>query len=520
MHEVARLGKSFFFIGQNLGEAMCFGWIRSKIMAKFIAGDIYVAIILGINMIVNTGMLFAMDVPHVLKIYPDINGIQQRVDAQERGVGLDLPGLANISPNLPTAPSLHELQFDDARLILSLQAGVQLTPLQRAVVAGTVDEVKEKIESENLDILIESNGGTLLHLAAFHGQCEVLDFLVVSSGMSSVDVRDMKKQTPMHWAASNGQDKIIQQLIALGSNIELSDRGGFKPIHMASTPEIVRQLLKAGANISTNTADLAKVRGFRPDPLTCAVRKGYAAVVQMLISAGAAVKREFPKKECDERGFYGLVDIPPLFFAARCGHLEVIRVLVSEGAEVNVKVHNLLTALHYAAQGGVKDIVEELIKVGAHVDARDKDGRTPLHYACSSGAVNALIDNKANVEAVDKLGYMPIHNALALGNTELVRKLLSNFKKPALVMTRDDDNTLLHHAISHYFHRGNWNVCWLPDVAGLPTPTDTDYIELIRLLISLGLNIYAKNKAGLTPLDLARADMKMVECLLLAHANV
>ncbi len=56
-----------------------------------------------------------------------------------------------------------------------------------------------------------------------------------------------KKQTPLHLAASAGQESVSALLLELGASLDATDEYGQKPIHLAAQsnkPEVVKLFLK------------------------------------------------------------------------------------------------------------------------------------------------------------------------------------------------------------------------------------------------------------------------------------
>jgi ankyrin repeat protein len=61
-----------------------------------------------------------------------------------------------------------------------------------------------------------------------------------------------KKQTPLHLAASAGQESVCTLLIDLGASLDATDDYGQKPIHLAAQSNkatVVKTLLKQRPNL-------------------------------------------------------------------------------------------------------------------------------------------------------------------------------------------------------------------------------------------------------------------------------
>lgn len=76
-------------------------------------------------------------------------------------------------------------------------------------------------------------GRTALHLAAMNGFTHLVKFLIKEHN-AVIDILTLRKQTPLHLAASSGQMEVCQLLLELGANIDATDDIGQKPIHVAA----------------------------------------------------------------------------------------------------------------------------------------------------------------------------------------------------------------------------------------------------------------------------------------------
>ena len=87
--------------------------------------------------------------------------------------------------------------------------------------------------------------------------------------------------------------------------------------------------------------------------------------------------------------------------------------------------------LHYAALQGDAEAVDRLASAGADVDGQDQDGRTALHFAVQQGQVEAaaaLLAAQARVDIEDRYGNEPLWTATfnARGDGRLIRMLLAH----------------------------------------------------------------------------------------------
>ena len=128
-----------------------------------------------------------------------------------------------------------------------------------------------------------------------------------------------------------------------------------------------------------------KTDAYGDPPLYHATLAGHREIVEILVHHEAEID------EVIEEG-------TPLSLAVYRGHAGVVETLIKMGANVNLKMKNDETVLHHATEMGDRAFIGLLIHAGAEVNACTAYDVTPLHIAAvyvHREAVDELIDKGA-----------------------------------------------------------------------------------------------------------------------------
>lgn len=265
-------------------------------------------------------------------------------------------------------------------------------------------EVREQVEGS------AEKGETKLHVAARTGNEAVFAKLLLAGGID-IDSRDDRGWTPLHSAASTGQNKHIELLAKAGAELNAFDRQGQSPLILATDNghlESIMTLFEVGADVN-----LSDPRGW--SALNTAAMSGRVEALRLLIALGAD-----PSKP-DAGGWIAL-----MFTTAGSGNYDALDALLEAGADPKVAHTSGLTPLESAARSGDDIAITKLITHGADPNAVPTSGFTALYYAIqeqSEKSVQVLLSNGADASFRFKGNWTPMLCAIQTGNINIVKQL-------------------------------------------------------------------------------------------------
>ena len=156
-------------------------------------------------------------------------------------------------------PVHYAVESGDLNLLYILsEAGAEISasddtkksPLHLAAEHGSEILVRELIRLGTYPEARDSDYRTPLHYTCLSKRSTVASMRILLAAGADVSVRDRKRITPMHLAAEQGLDTIIQELANHGAELDCQDVNGMTPLHYAkqkSNIEITRLLHRLGA---------------------------------------------------------------------------------------------------------------------------------------------------------------------------------------------------------------------------------------------------------------------------------
>ena len=361
----------------------------------------------------------------------------------------------------------------------------------------------------------DSFRNTPLHFAAADGEPSAIRVLLDFG--ADVNARNELQRTPLHWAARQGNAVAIETLATAGAALNATDAWGQTPLHDAvdrGNSATVNALVEAG--VSANVTDR---NGFTPLHIALANDVSDQEVIT-LIEAGANV---------DSRDGGGWT--PLLWAVDRVAALTVVQALLNAGASVTATGDDRATALHllisrigHRGLAEARDLFQSLLNAGASINATSRDGWTPLMLAIAAAAPTQIVDDllaaDADVGIADDDGNTALHLAARQGNLIAVQELLKAGADP--LAATDRGRTALHLAAAF---GGSATV--LAALLDADTPIDTpdeDGATPLHLaiaacrsedalfaLIDEGANVDALDNDGRTPLHIAATECNALD---------
>lgn len=367
--------------------------------------------------------------------------------------------LAAQKGNVQIIEQLIKSSVFDIENIASLKNSNLDTPLHLSAKEGHAKVVSLLLQTCNgyqiatLDQNLQ--GHAPIHLAAFKGHLAVLQQIInaepQNASISAVNARDKLNKTPLHLACVNGNVKVVEYLLAKGSDVNACEFQNKTPLHFATMTaqvEVIQLLLDCGADPLAidykrrTPLSIASVNsgGIRTVLTNCmffrALEHGDLWELQEAAGAGASIERL--------RNFMGDTAI---HIASREGYLDILKWIHSKNISLKLRNYNGEEPIHVGCKAGQLEIVKYLL---SHEPLLSKsvsgEGDTPLHIVAREGLENLiplLVQHGAELEHTNGNGNTALHEAICANDYDAVRALL---QAGADANAKDtlDGNTPLH----------------------------------------------------------------------------
>jgi len=164
----------------------------------------------------------------------------------------------------------------------------------------------------------------------------------VERDRSCVRLLGLRGQTLLHDAALVGAAELAAVLIRSGADPNAKEAEGHTPLYRASTGDVARVLLAAGASVDVPSGPT------RGTALHQTSRRGYVSVAQALLDHGATIDVRDAKEQT------------PLRRAVNCRQLEIVRLLVRHGADPKAADRRGVTPLDVARTAEMKQVLGDV----------------------------------------------------------------------------------------------------------------------------------------------------------------
>jgi len=405
--------------------------------------------------------------------------------------------------------------------------------LYAAVSAGNTEIVKMLLDAGANPGAYEGMSGVLyaVDVAALRGDLEQVSLLLAQD-----TVRPDMLKSAMRYAAHGGQRILFEALLNYGENHDYA----LECAALAGWNDLVRSLLDESSKLESgqySTGDAfyeAAQRGsldtiqilfeakteaeLLVSELSGAVypasRNGHVTVVQYLLDRGADVDkmqealraavecRHLPtakvllvagvkpniKSNARDRDRYYSVPPSPLYIAVRNNHLDMTRLLLSFGAEVNTRYHSV-SAIVKSVEENNEEMFNLLLKNGASLEAGERAGKI----------------------VYDTL-HLPVHHAAAVGNENILRRLLESGHGVDDVLINEGWTALFHAAkagndntlrVLIFECHADINKTANGGIYAIHTAAFHNHPKCIQVFLEAGLDINAASGSGMTSLHWA-----------------
>lgn len=262
-------------------------------------------------------------------------------------------------------------------------------------------------------------GNTALFYAAFSEDLAAVRFLLGAGATPG--------NLSLHAAVGGGGITLVKPFLEQSAELDLAqkDRDGDTPLHIAASKgdnDTIVALLEAGAPTKCLNMD-------RETPMRAAERAGHTDTVNLLQTADPApegdLERRMAEFDTSQPNLQDNLGRTALHMAVLLGRLEIVQQLLKSEASTEIMDEIKRTPLHYAVQQKDSAVTKTLLTKGANVNAVEAQGRTPLYFAAEAdniAVVRMLLAAKA-VFVASHQGHTPLHIAATSGSAQTIQAL-------------------------------------------------------------------------------------------------
>lgn len=261
-----------------------------------------------------------------------------------------------------------------------------------------------------------------------------------------LQARDADGNTALHWAALNGDARLVKELLKRGASAMATNQAGATPLlYAAGNVDSVRALLDRGADVN-------RASKFGTTPLIAAARYPQSrAVVRLLLDRGADPQAKARTRFNALEGAANAGDLESfkmlmaagfkpqnVISPAMMGHREIVVAALDAGANLNFDGGHAGHALNFALYGNQPGIARLLIERGADLNLRSPSGEhqtPPILWAAYNESGDAsvarlMIQKGVDVNALSARGDSALDWARARNNKALEKVLIEAGARP------------------------------------------------------------------------------------------
>jgi ankyrin only family protein len=235
----------------------------------------------------------------------------------------------------------------------------------------------------------DQDGDTQLHIGVMEGYVEeVFTLIALVPHPSILDFQNDLCQTALHVAVLSKHPRIARRLVAAGARVDMRDRNGNTPLHLAcqiGDIGCVQALTMALSAVETQQCQLryAAFAQTLPQQLDLLNYDGQAPIHLAAMGGHCDVIRALHWLGTDLNATDGKGGRTALHYTVERGHVGALRCLVSEcGCNLEIETYGGLTAYQMASETNNSQISQELLRMGAvphpnRMDESDSDSDVP-----------------------------------------------------------------------------------------------------------------------------------------------
>jgi len=277
-------------------------------------------------------------------------------------------------------------------------------PLFQAARKGNIDYIKQALDNYEECNITDSDGNTMLHIAAQHGHLEVVEELIKDRGwfetyfwgpsVPTMDDKNNKDETPFDCSIKSGHHTTMKAFLENKKDTTPADNDQIKALRLSTDkddPTAIDLLHHYNYNLLLYNED-----GY--NTFHYAIRQDKPRVCRYLAQKQALIN----SKTINPKTKQPLET--PLMLVVDKENIDAITFFVQCGADVNLTGPNGISPIHKAK---TPPIIDCLLKNKALIDAQDNDGHTALHRNIinnNENLVKYLMEKNADIKKKNKKG--------------------------------------------------------------------------------------------------------------------